>query len=72
MSLLVETDLLRDPPVADLLANRSGSAGRPGGSCGFLSDTDGLPGRSGLARSGWYGRILGGAGRSVAKLFGGR
>ena len=52
--------------------NRSGSAGRPGGSCGFLSGSFGLLGKSGFCgRSGWYGRTLGGVGRSV-KFFAGR
>ena len=82
---MLEADLPRAgaPVLVDaLLANRSGSAGRPGGICGLLSTaflsiggTDGLLGKSGLSRdcrSDGYGRTLGGRERSEVKFLGAR
>ena len=79
--VVLEADLPRDgiaaPEEEPLLANRSGGAGRPGGSCGFLSNgIDGLPGKSGLSRScgrsGRAGRVLVDEKRSTVELFGAR
>lgn len=81
---MLEADLPRAgaPVLVDaLFANRSGSAGRPGGICGLLSTdflsigTDGLLGKSGLSRdcrSDGYGRTLGGRERSEVKFLGAR